>query len=189
MDWKEVGSAFVSKGLPLLGAVLGGPAGGAIGAGVSGLLSSALGLTSDEIQPNKILEMMTTDPTAITRLREIESNNKVELQRLIVRAEELRLVNETQRIIAVNQTMQAESKSEHWAQWAWRPYWGFISGTTFLVVAVFVCVLGYKAVTGSNPQAIGMIPLLVGAFTTLFGVPGAILGISAWGRNKLKIKN
>jgi len=57
------------------------------------------------------------------------------------------------------------------------------------VVAVFVCVLGYKAVTGSNPQAIGMIPLLVGAFTTLFGVPGAILGISAWGRNKLKIKN
>jgi hypothetical protein len=27
---------------------------------------------------------------------------------------------------------------------------------------------------------------LIGAFTTLFGVPGAILGITAWGRNKLK---
>ena len=28
-------------------------------------------------------------------------------------------------IVAVNTTMQAEAKSEHWMQWAWRPFFGF----------------------------------------------------------------
>lgn len=72
---------------------------------------------------------------------------------------------------------------------AWGPYLGFISATAFLVVCVFVCFLGYQAITSKDPQAIGMIPLLIGAFTTLFGIPGAILGITAWGRNKLKEKS
>lgn len=31
----------------------------------------------------------------------------------------------TERIAAVNATMQAEAKSEHWAQWLWRPMIGF----------------------------------------------------------------
>jgi len=92
----------------------------------------------------------------------------------------------TERLAIVNQTMQAEAKSEHWPQWIWRPLWGIISAVAFLVVCIFVCYLGYRAISGKDPQAIGMIPLLIGAFTTLFGIPGAILGIAAWGRNKLK---
>ena len=92
----------------------------------------------------------------------------------------------TQQMALINQTMQAEAQSEHILQWIWRPLWGIISAVAFLVVCIFVCYLGYRAISGKDPQAIGMIPLLIGAFTTLFGVPGAILGISAWGRNKLK---
>ena len=92
----------------------------------------------------------------------------------------------TERMAIVNKTMQEEAKSEHWPQWFWRPYWGLVSGTAFLVVCIFVCTLGYKAIVEKDSSAIGMIPLLIGAFTTLFGIPGAILGISAWGRNKMK---
>src|SRR3990167_10563882 len=39
-------------------------------------------------------------------------------------------------IEAVNATMQAEAKSEHWAQWLWRPFNGFSFGVT--VPAVYV---------------------------------------------------
>jgi len=95
----------------------------------------------------------------------------------------------TQQMAIVNQTMQAEGKSEHWPQWFWRPYWGIISGTAFGAVCVFVCMLAWKAIVEKDSNSIGMIPLLIGAFTTLFGIPGAILGITAWGRNKLKQKN
>ena len=42
MDWKEIGSK-VLKSAPLLGSLLGGPAGGALGTAVS-LIGSALGL-------------------------------------------------------------------------------------------------------------------------------------------------
>lgn len=92
----------------------------------------------------------------------------------------------TERMAIVNKTMQEESKSEHWPQWFWRPYWGLISGTAFGAVCVLVCMLAWRAITKGDQNAIGMIPLLIGAFTTLFGIPGAILGITAWGRNKLK---
>ena len=33
---------------------------------------------------------------------------------------------EAQIISAINQTMQSEAKSEHWAQWLWRPVVGFV---------------------------------------------------------------
>src|SRR3990167_1156539 len=35
-------------------------------------------------------------------------------------------------ISAVNATMQAEAKSEHWAQWAWRPTIGFTFAAVIL---------------------------------------------------------
>ena len=35
---------------------------------------------------------------------------------------------------------------------------------------------------------LGVIPIVIGAFTSLFTIPGAILGIAAWGRNKLKLQ-
>jgi hypothetical protein len=38
----------------------------------------------------------------------------------------------TAQIQAVNATMQAESKSEHWAQWLWRPVIGFTFAVTIL---------------------------------------------------------
>ena len=87
----------------------------------------------------------------------------------------------TRRMAIVNQTMQAESKSEHWPQWFWRPFWGMISAVAFLVVCVFVCILGYRAIVEKDQNAIGMIPMVIGAFATLFSIPGAILGITAWG--------
>ena len=63
-----------------------------------------------------------------------------------------------------------------------------VSATAFLAVCVFVCILAYRAITKSDQNAIGMIPMLIGAFTTLFTIPGAVLGITTWGRNKLKDK-
>jgi len=35
-------------------------------------------------------------------------------------------------LASVNATMQAESKSEHWMQWAWRPFFGF-TGAAILI--------------------------------------------------------
>ena len=92
----------------------------------------------------------------------------------------------TKQMALINQTMQAEANSEHWPQWFWRPFWGIISATAFGAVCFFICILAWRAITKADQNAIGLIPILIGAFATLFGIPGAILGITAWGRNKLK---
>lgn len=182
MDWKDVGKKVVSLGAPLLGAALGGSGGATIGTMVAGLFGA------DPGSPGEILAKMQTDPEAAIKLREVELRHKERLEEIALERVRLDTQKEITALQEVNTTMRTESKSEHWAQWGWRPYWGFISGTAFLVVCIFVCFLGYKAIVGNDSDAVGSIPMVIGSFTTLFGIPGAILGISAWGRNKLKEK-
>lgn len=120
--------------------------------------------------------------TAITGTEAISDQSRIQLTEIAAKLEEV----EQQLPIAVNQTMQAESKSEHWPQYSWRPFWGFVSGLAFLFVVVLCCFLGYSAVIGKNPEALRMVPDLVTAFSTLFMIPGAILGVTAWHRGALK---
>jgi hypothetical protein len=74
MDWKDI-AGVVGKAAPLLGTVLAGPAGGAIGA----IVASALGV---ENTPDAVAQAVANDPEAAVRLREIESAERVRLQEL-----------------------------------------------------------------------------------------------------------
>tara|TARA_R110002020_G_scaffold467655_1_gene691367 strand:+ start:5054 stop:5551 length:498 start_codon:yes stop_codon:yes gene_type:complete len=74
MDFKSVGKK-ISEYAPLLGSVVGGPAGGALGS----LVASAFGV---ENNPVAIMAAVNNDPEAAVKLREIELNNKSELERI-----------------------------------------------------------------------------------------------------------
>lgn len=120
--------------------------------------------------------------SAITGKEPVSDSTQIEIEKIAVKLEEI----EQQLPMAVNQTMQTEAKSEHWPQYSWRPFWGFVSGGAFGFVVGLCCYLGFKAVIGGNPQALAMVPQLVTAFSTLFAIPGAILGVTAWHRGKEK---
>ena len=120
--------------------------------------------------------------TAITGEEPVGEQTRLGLEEIAVKLEAI----EQQLPIAVNQTMQAEAKSEHWPQYSWRPAWGFISAIAFGFVVGLCCYLGYKAGIGGDPTALLMVPQLVTAFATLFAIPGAILGVTAWHRGKQK---
>jgi len=169
MTLAEVGRT-VAQFAPMLGKLLPIP-----GAGIAGdLIASAFGV---ENTPDAIHQAITSDPNAAIKLAAIEGDNRALLQKQLLTAE-------TARIQTVNATMQAEAKSEHWAQWGWRPFWGFASGAAFFAVAVLVCLLAYRAVIGGDPKAMAMIPSLLGNFPLLFATPAAILGVSAYHRGK-----
>lgn len=51
--------------------------------------------------------------------------DKLKFEQMVRQAEADYEKTLTDRIAAVNATMQAEAKSEHWAQWLWRPMIGF----------------------------------------------------------------
>lgn len=119
---------------------------------------------------------------AITGEEPVGEATRIALEQTACKLEEI----EQQLPLAVNATMQAESKAEHWPQYSWRPYWGFISGTAFLFVVILCCMLGWEAVIEKQAEALRMIPDLVTAFSMLFAIPGAILGVTAWHRGAMQ---
>ncbi len=168
MDWKDI-SDTVGKFAPMVGTILGGPAGGAVGA----LVSSALGV---ENTPDAVNAALKTDPTAAVKLAQIESDQKVKLQSLVLDAAK-----------AVNATMQAEAKSEHWPTYSWRPAVGF-SVAVDLVGSAMVALVAYGGVIlfDGKPEVLGYIPAMIGSMAALVGVALPILGVASWHRGQMQ---
>ena len=85
----------------------------------------------------------------------------------------------------VNKTMQAESASEHWPTYSWRPSIGFavaanvaMTSTTVALAYVMVIFLDKK------PDVLSYLPAMIGAMAALVGVVAPILGIASWFRGK-----
>lgn len=74
MNWSDLGKT-VAGFAPLLGSVVGGPAGGAIGS----VIASAFGV---ENKPQAIADAVKNDPEAAVKLRKIELDNKSDLERI-----------------------------------------------------------------------------------------------------------
>jgi hypothetical protein len=161
MDWTDI-KGVVATSAPLLGTLLGGPAGGAVGA----LIASALGVGDT---PGEVASAIAVDPTIAVKLRQIEKERQIELQTLLVQAESHRLTQETAALVSVNQTMQVEAQSNHWPSYTWRPFIGFVFGVTFFGV-YFVLPLCKMPVPAIPTEAWLSI--------------GAILGVASWFRGK-----
>ncbi len=93
--WESI-KETVGSVAPMAGALLGGPAGGAVGA----MIASALGVDKN---PDSVAKAIRADPQAAIKLRQIES--QLEQTRLEVRG----------------QVVQAEATGESWLQRNWRP--------------------------------------------------------------------
>ena len=82
---------------------------------------------------------------------------------------------------AVNATMQAEAKSEHWMQWAWRPTVGF----TFAGVIINnYILLPYFASFGLKPLDIP--EGIWSAMLVVLGVAAGTRGLQKWQKEKNK---
>lgn len=96
----------------------------------------------------------------------------VELQRLAMEHERQMAAVEVSRLAVVNATMQGEGKSEHWPQYSWRPFNGFMYGIA-VVAIYFVLPLAGRPVP-PVPEWIWL-------------GWGAILGVTTWARGKAKL--
>lgn len=154
MNLADIGKKLAEYGLPILGGALGGPGGAAIGK----MIASAVGANSE--QPEDIMAAMTQNYEALVKLREIEAQLALGMRQA-----------DSNDLAAVNATMQAEAKSEHWAQWSWRPFNGFAFGTTMF---------GCYFVLPLLEQPVPNVPF------EAWAAWGAILGVASWWRGKAK---
>ena len=105
--------------------------------------------------------------------RKIDQNPELFLQvQNQAMAHELAMAKvEAAKLETVNKTMRAESKSEHWPQWSWRPFNGFLYP---------LAIIWIYAILPLSDVTIPKVPLEVWLLW------GSILGIATVGRNKQK---
>lgn len=164
MDWKKT----IGNIAPTIGAVFGAP-GIAVGAAIRSILNMSDTSTDEEVKA----AIATPEGQEKIRLAEIAYKSQV-------------LQANSANIQAVNTTMQAESKSEHWMQWAWRPFNGFLFGVTLFC--------NYALPTLINSL---ILPFLSIAHTAILSNPvpegvfmawGAVLGVTAWHRGLMQVE-
>lgn len=178
-DWKDAARS-VAKHAPMLATVLGGPVAGA----VASVVASALGV---ENTPDAVIEAVRTNPEAAVKLAEIEKDKSLGLQEIIARTQVARLEARTREVEAVNRQMEHESKSEHWAQWGWRPFNGFALGVLALLTGAVV-LIAYTAVVFGKAEVkmLEHIPGMLSAMGIIIGSLSAVVGVSAYQRGREK---
>lgn len=159
MNWKDI-AGNVAKAAPVLGSLLGGPIGGAIG-GVIGLIGSAFGLTPEETTPEKINQMLITDPSAAVKLAEIESQHKLKLQELLLEQERLS--------VQIQQNEFADTDSARTREAAIVAATGKIDTNLYLLS--WIVVLGFFGLTGVLMQ----VPLPAGQNEVVFMLFGGLV--------------
>ena len=150
------------------------PGGGAL---VDGLLRA---VTGDKDSPlEDLAEKVQQDPALYIEFQKIVMEQEAKLAEIEARKEETK----SKRLESVNRTMRVEAKSEHWAQWSWRPFNGYMFGITIFSVYFMI------------PITNGLLSSIFESFTSIPipSVPesiwigwGAILGVTTWHRGKAK---
>jgi hypothetical protein len=74
MNWKDLGKS-IAEFAPLLGGVVGGPA----GAGIGKIIASTFGV---EDKPDIISQAIKADPNAAVKLKQLELDHKVDLEKI-----------------------------------------------------------------------------------------------------------
>ena len=166
MKWSDVGN-LVAKAAPLVGGLLGGPSGSAVGS----LVARALG---SEPTPAAVAQAIQADPQALERVRRLELEHEADLTRMHLEAE-------TARLVEINQTMRAEAASQDAYVRRWRPTFGYLVALSWLIQCA--------AIAGSivaEPAQAGAIAQAVTALTPMWGVALAVLGINVTSRSRDK---
>lgn len=165
MNWSDVGN-IIGRAAPLVGTLLGGPAGAAVGA----LVSSALGVQND---PDAVNAAIAANPDALVRIQELQTNAKVQLQHLAVTAENNRLQAEASQYAAEAADRDSARKlAAAQPRDIIRPAITILvlCGALFMVLAVF---LGWSSEMLKDPVASLTVGTMIGVF---FGELKQVMG-------------
>lgn len=133
---------------------------------VEGLMRAVTG-DNDRVPIEQVAEKIQDNPQLMIELQRLAVEREIGL----ARAEAEKAKADTERIKAVNATMNAESKSEKWPQYAWRPFNGFLFGLSIVLIYFVLPLTGKMIPAVPHEIWIGW---------------GAVLGVTTWDRGKEK---
>lgn len=141
--WDKV-KQVISGAAPILGGLVGGPAGAAAGA----LISSALGVDND---PEQVLQKLQADPEALLKLKTLESEERKHLQ-------EMQL--ETLRAELADVQSAREAHKSHWMPSA------ITLALTLMVCAMGALLVAFPVPAENKDMSVYLFGQITGTFTT-----------------------
>lgn len=180
MDWGDTLKTLALSGATTLATALGGPWAGKAVAFVGNKLLGKKDATSEEVK--QALDGLSGDQ--IVALKKLDLDFKAHLAELGVTLQVEELRAERDNTTAVNATMQAEAKAEHWPSYSWRPAIGFAVAFDFFAAGITIMVAYGMAIFGGVPAAVGYLPAMLGALAGLVAASLPILGVASYFRGK-----
>ena len=174
MDWSGLADK-VGQVAPMAGQLLLGAPGGAIGS----MLASALGTQND---PDAIDRALEADPESAMKVRQMELDNKRELQALLIADKRSEREAETARQAEINKTYRAELTAESTFKSGWRPMIGYTLAFVFGVLGICNAIGLVYCVIHAPAQIESMVSLTM----VLIGAMGAVLGVNIGRRSNDK---
>lgn len=147
-------------------------------------LADKLGAPTETVDAvTSALSSLGETPEGRVKLAEIDAALRVHAINAGVDLERLAVANAAD----VNKTMQAESASEHWPTYIWRPYIGGCFGTLGLMSGgtVFVAYIGvmfFKV----DAQVLSYLPAMLASIAAVMATMAPILGIASWFRGRMQ---
>lgn len=165
--WNNI-KALIGSNAPLIGTLVGGPAGTAVG----GLIANALGV---ENTPQAIEKEIKANPDAMIALRKLEGEQEIELRRLALKASDIAL--EAHKAEMADTQDARKQHADHW-----------MPSTLTIVLAVMVSGMFAALFAYEPPQAYDQVIIMIaGAVLGAFGTAVAYwLGSSKGSADKNK---
>lgn len=163
----------VARFAPLLGGALSGPCGATLGS----IIASVFG--TDTSKPDRLQNLIITDPDAAVKLRQIEADHHLELQKIVIQAAQENLQN----ILADRESArQRESLVDHTPLVAREKTPAILAYLLTLGVFVALASLFYFPVPPANQEVI--LAIVTSLTTVWVGAMGYYHGSSAGSRLK-----
>lgn len=173
MDWSEVGKK-IGKFAPLLGGVLGGSPGQALGS----IVAEALG---SENTPQGVSAALVGNPEAQAILLKLQEENKHQYKLILIELEKTAI---TQQAL----TARKELESDDTYVRRWRPTFGYSLCFSFTVFSLAFCWILIEIVKDPAAMAVTVraIADLMGPVSLIWSLALAVLGINVRERSKDK---
>jgi hypothetical protein len=149
---------------PMIAGWLGGSKAEDVAAKVVSIAQAVTGQSA----PDAALAAIQADPNLSLQFQKAVLDQQAQLQQISADVTKAELAADTANTTAVNATMQAETKADHWPSYTWRPFIGFTFG--FYIMSLFVLPLFHVQ------------PVTLSADMTL--TIGAVLGVASFFRGK-----
>lgn len=173
--WKKLVKHF-KKIAPVLAGVAGTAIGGPGAGGVLATIARSLTGDGEDVSLDAVATKLFGDPEMLFKMEQLAVQREKNEQDAELRKLEL----ETKQQELVNLTMRAEFQAEDpWSR-RWRPFIGFVFGSSLGVQSLGVT---WVLVSGGDPELITALQAL--AF--IWGPALAVLGVGSWTRGKEKV--